>query len=561
MKERLLSWTERSLVALLLLCFALPLLTAGGLLYPRAGESPWTLWLRNATLGGVQIAPARVPFSRRSLFTARFQKALARNYNFHFAGRELLIRLANELSLRLFRVSSEAVLVGPQGALVETDYAEEYCFARGRREDFVSLVGDLRRLQDLCDARGVAFVFLITPSKASVCPEDLPPTWLRRRRPEPRDYDRLRVLLQEKGVRYVDGHQLTLDAKAAAPVPVFPLGGLHWGQPAALVTANALLESLASRGLPVRPIRNFRVKVTWHPTGQDRDLASLLNAAIPLRYPVGEVTVEPLPAGAGSRPNLVVIGGSFLWNLLTEIDSSRQFGETEFYFYYKNSKNCVVDAEWHTVEAPVAPVNFTTDVFAADALVLEANEQILDDGAQHLRSFLRDALASPPDPHAAGVPFHSLSRMAYRWGDKLPFVLSRPDAVRETALTGFLPLTDVGADSVGPLAKVRLATPPPPAGDAILEIESGAYLADGKLPEQRVRVLVNGRDLGEWVWRTGNSDQRREVRVPAACLGGGKIDIEFLVAHPCAPADYGISPDRHPYGLLLTSLCLRPVGN
>ncbi len=548
---------EKGLVLLLAASFALPL--AAGLLLrlpPVAARVPG--WVRNRTLSGAPVPPEPVAPGRSTLFSASYQAAVADSFNAHFVGREMLIRGIDEFYLRAFHATPIGVLVGPNRSLVEPIYADDYCLLRGDGETLRPLVEDLRRMQDFCDARGTAFALVITPSKAAVYPENLPANWLRRFRPEPRYYDEFVTLLREKGVRAVDGHRIAVEMKRATAVPVFPLGGIHWGDPAALATANAVLEQLAGCGLQVKPMRDSQTEVSADPKGQDRDLVSLINIVFPWHYPVARVTPLPVSPPPSYRPNVVCIGGSFAWKLLSMLDASGQFSELDQYFYYGRSKSCQVDGEKHEIAKPAPPIHFDTDVFAADALVLEVNEQTLHTPAAHLTSFLHDALAVLPDPHAPRAPFHYESRMDYHWGDTLSFVANQhPVSIGSTR--GFTTPGADGSRTVGPVASLHFVAPPP-AQDMVLEVEAGAFLVDRRLPAQRISVSANGHAVGEWVW-TDPQPSRRELVIPKEFLGGGQISLEFRVARPGSPAEFGLGRDTRKYGMIVSSIRLRAAGS
>jgi alginate O-acetyltransferase complex protein AlgJ len=554
------SCLERTLVLLLALSFFLPLPLGWVLQIPKT-QVPATAWLRNISLSGVQIAPAVVAPSRATILSARYQDAVARNYNYHFAGRELLIRLVDELYLRAFHRTFVDVVVGPNYALTGTGYAREYCLLRGKPDGLVELAKQLRRLQDFCDMRGIAFALLLTPSKSAISPETLPAAWLRRFRPEPRAYDQLLPLLRANGIRYVDGHRITAELKPHAPVPVFPLGGIHWGQPAALATANALLAVLASKGLNAQPIRDDRGTISNQPIGQDYDVANLINTVLPMHYPVETIAVQPQlpPRQNVYPPNIVFVGGSFVWNLLELLGESRQFSELEFYFYYRRSQVCQVDDKVYTIGSPAPPLNLETDIFAADALVLEANEETLDAAADHLGAFLHAALAALPDPHEPRSPFHDEAAIEYHWGETLSFAANQQQPpLNPAALSGFTPPGVGGAYTVGPLAALRMRVPTPTA-DMVLDVDAGAFLVDTRLPEQRVSVSANNHPIGEWVWRA-NTPPRHQLIIPKACLSNGRVRLDFHVIRPGSPAEFGLSEDTSKYGFFISTLRLHGVG-
>ncbi len=546
---------ERLLVLLLAASFTLPVLLGSALWFTR-DKSSFTLWLRNGSLSGQQIRPQEVPLSRAAVLSGRYQSTLAENYNVRFTGRELMIRCINEVYLRLLRTSSASVLVGPHFSLLETAYAEEYCLARHDADAFRTLADDLRRLQDFCDARGTAFALVITPSKAAIYPESLPACWRERYQPGARDYDLLLPLLRARDIRFVDGHRLAAEMKPAARVPLFPLGGVHWGATTGLAATDALLELLAGQGLNVQPIRYADTRLSWQPAGEDADMASLLNTVETLRYPVSVVTVAPQEPTGGERPTAVFIGGSFLWKILYPLAASRQFSEMEYYFYYKEDKFSAVRGEVHLVAAPAPELDFPRDVFAADALVLELNEQTIY-GQRHLTAFLQDALAVLPDPHAPRVPFHYESHIEYQWGDTLSFRQGFGHVINSAATANFS-LPGKGSFTEGPLASIELYAPTPEK-DMVLEAKCSGFTVKGRLPRQAVGISVNGHPVGEWSWTT-LKPARREMVIPKEFLAGGKVKLEFRVDHPASPAEFGVGPDTRKLGMFIESLQLHAVG-
>ena len=546
---------EKALTLTLSASFVLPMLL-GLLLKATHTRSTATLWLRNRSLNGMQEHPEPVPFSSSTLLSGRYQSAFANDYDTRYAGRELMIRLLNEVYLRALHASTNGILVGPNLSLAEPAYAEEYCFSRDGPDTFRTLVDDLRRLQDFCDAQGTAFTLVITPSKAAISPEGLPKSWLRRYQPGPRNYDLLIRLLQEKKIHYVDGHRIAADLKAAGGMPVFPLGSIHWGDPVALATTNTLLGFLQENGLKVQPIRDAEVHISWRPVGQDGDLAQLVNTAALLRYPVSVATVPPSKATAEARPNAVFVGGSFLFKMMSFLAASEQFSELDAYGYYKLDKSVGVGGTMRQIASPAPKPDFTHDIFAADAIVLELNEQTIHT-QKHLTAFLHDALADLPDPRAAKAGFHFEGVIKYRWGDTLSFVEGDGKLINVEATKNFSAPTQ-GSFTEGPMASIEMEVQPTDR-DVVLEASCGALTVQDRLPSQTADILANGVLVGTWTWTSQTPVWSRLV-IPKELLGASVVKLEFRVAHPLSPAELGIGADQRQLGVLIRSLRMRLVG-
>ena len=362
---------------------------------------------RMGHLNGTQLQETYVPFSWPALLHAKYQESVARFFDTEFFARPNLINVVNELYFRIFKVSpmkSAMLFVGEENTLYESIYLNEYCLARRPASDLEPLARNIRELQEVCAGRGMGFTVLITPNKAAIYPETIPAGWARRYDPRPRAYEVFLSLLKERGVRVVDGHAIMAAAKDKAPAPLFPKGGIHWGDYGAWLTANALNAELQSQGKALQPVEYSRMNISHNPEGDDADLLALMNLLIPWRYPVAHLTVKP-SAPHGLRPNMVMVGGSFMWKLNALLSVSHQFSEIDCFYYYKLAKKSFADDLFRTNAEPVQSVDFDREIFAADNLVLEINEAVIPSIPNHLIEFTGDVLKHLPDANKPRQPF------------------------------------------------------------------------------------------------------------------------------------------------------------
>jgi alginate O-acetyltransferase complex protein AlgJ len=404
---------ERTLAGALFLAFVMPLTLTVVRKLPRTSKpSRWLdrHWIGKPHLSGVIDRKPNVPLTWRSLANGEFQKRKAIQFSEMFAGRELFIRFTGELWYRLFHDTADVshnIVFGQHDILFGKHYLLEYFLFRGDKSAFEPWVKDLRRLQDFCRSIGMGFVIVISPSKATIYPEDAPAAWLSRYVHLPRAYDHLKALFRENGIVFVDGVDLTKREKLKGPpVPLFPKGGVHWNARAAFITANAIHARFAEQNKPIRPIELDHSDIAYEPAGDEFDLLEILNLARPWRYPVERFTIKrrtPPPGGL----TMAAIGGSFTYPLARDFSMCGQYSDINFYFYYKMYKTREIDGHSNIVRKPSDSVDFRREIFAADCLLLELNETT---GAaapeQFLSVFLKDALAHLPDPAAPRPPFH-----------------------------------------------------------------------------------------------------------------------------------------------------------
>ena len=386
---------ERLLTALVVVVFFVPLALHAFFLF-WTSPIPRTAWLRNETLVGLRSGQTAASFSWKRVRSGDYQKDLAEQFNGGFHGRELLIRATCEMWYRMFRRPGPGdlkVTLGRDDFIYQDSYLKEYCRQRPSKAQLEPFVRDLRRLQDACDRAGIAFVFLLTPSKAAILPDHIPSAWMKLSDPRPRAYDHLVPLIKESGVRFVDGHALTVQSMAAAPAPVFPKGGIHLGSHGVWVITNAVIAALQAQGKPARLIEHERLWVSMTPEGTDADLMELMNLIVPWRYPVTRMEMKPPREESSPGLNCTIIGGSFAEQVWSQMGGSGQFSRIDNFFYYTEGKFSRLGRDHRTVRTDVGDVDFDREIFSADCMVLESNEQALDmTGPDHLKKFLADAL-------------------------------------------------------------------------------------------------------------------------------------------------------------------------
>ena len=222
-------------------------------------------------------------------------------------------------------MSSEVIISGKHENLFALDYLADY----GRYlkpmpgEDAEALVVMMKYLSERLKQLGSCFVFLITPSKTTLYPEDIPDRYLtnlKHGERRPTDYEILVSLLQKYGVPYVDGRQITLEHKGTLPERAFPKTGIHWTRAVAFFTAEALLKTIERESGRKMPQLSESVEsIDQVPDFADDDLFELMN----LIEKPHERYLHPrfqIPEGWPRKSGiLTIVGGSFMsrfWMLL-----------------------------------------------------------------------------------------------------------------------------------------------------------------------------------------------------------------------------------------------------
>jgi hypothetical protein len=141
--------------------------------------------------------------------------------------------------------------------------------------------------------------------------------------------------------------------------------------------------------------------VSQKPEGDENDLVYVMNLRRRWTYPCERLSIKPGPKPESEQLTMAAIGGSFTWELIRQLSASRQFSEIDFFFYYKLYEACAVNGNIFEVRTPGTPIDFKSEIFAANCLLLEINEGGALSSDHHLAAFVADALAHLPNTSTA----------------------------------------------------------------------------------------------------------------------------------------------------------------
>jgi len=323
-----------------------------------------------------------------------FQTAADQWWKERFGLRFFFVKLDNQIDFWLWdRIwEGSSVVFGKDGWLYERAYIQGYCRLREPSDPELvrSDLTGVRALQDAFDARGIPFVLLVTPSKAAVYPEYIPAEYCTPHEGAGYDYEVYHDLLDELGIRWVDGYVLTQAAKPLWPdVTLFAKGGIHWNNLGAYYSAVALLEAirpLTDRTIP--PLVLGDVPVDHHPNRYDRDLVdfqNLLFADTDFPAPHPHITMQR-PADRGVR--VALVGMSFLEQIAMIFAESGGFDRVDHYWYYHHDVRDALTGKRTPLERE--SIDWDSAFLDADAVILDMNMLWLQ--GEHVRRFVEDGL-------------------------------------------------------------------------------------------------------------------------------------------------------------------------
>jgi hypothetical protein len=496
--------------------------------------SPQFDWIANRTLFGVTITKQRPQIDVTNWLNGDLQKAVNSFISEHFSGRELLIRVYDQFLYRLFDksyMSNETIIDGKRGNL----FGDYYLAVFGhyiepmRSEEAEALVVMMKYLSNRLKELGSCFVFVITPNKASVYPEDIPDrylTKLNRGDREQLNYDMLVPLLKRYEIPYVDGRQITIEHKESIPVRAFAKTGVHWSRAVAFFSATALLKTIERESGREMPELSESVEsIDARPDDQDDDLFRLLNLIEKPKQRYLHPIFRTAENWTKRKGILTVVGSSFLGQIVSDLDAAELFESINYYFYFKAYKTRYPGRIVSAVDENAVP--WKEDFWNSAAVVLEANEA--DMQSEHLREFLMTALAAleqkmPQEPWTGD----HLRPVSWEFGaggngESLP---KKGFELPQHGLT-WISSHEAEIDSPSPQPNAELE----------LILEAVPFLGEGET-KRIVKVEANGIPAGT-LMLDKPSVQFYSLRLPAAANQKSTIRLRFSCSPAANPAEGG----------------------
>lgn len=210
-----------------------------------------------------------------------YGKEVEKYYDDHFGGRELLISCRLNISHLLFPDTAKGAIVGREGWLYSLGENMLDNFLGTSQLTLLELKSRQRELEERRDqlaARGIKYLFVITPNKESVYPEYLP-DWLRKCA-NPNQTDQfLEYMHLHSTVQILDLRPILL--KVSERTPVFYKTDTHWNLMGAFAGCEAIIEKLSDQcpELAQLSLTNFAIGRTNGTGGDIARYAGMLNLA------------------------------------------------------------------------------------------------------------------------------------------------------------------------------------------------------------------------------------------------------------------------------------------
>jgi len=334
-------------------CFAILLIITVPLMCTLINFVSRLIWnvniLQEDELSGVINIPPLPELSLETLKSRQFQSDFEEYFEYNLTSRKVLTRVYNQLLYSVFNsTDNREILVGREDYLFEKTYSTAFLTELTSQEmaDLKENINKLAKLTRLLKERGITLVVRMSPSKAELYPEYLPPAYNRYvKMKQNGEYDNnwyqvFKDIILSTNIPYYDGHDLMQKLKNEGEI-VFTKGGTHWSlSPMAeyINGLNSYMEGLLNKKLGRMVVVNKQVIKGKMGISDDSDIWRLCWNVIWAKpdYLSPNITFSTLPGEVPLR--IFTVGQSFTTIMLNSIYSAKYPVWDETYFSWYNSR-------------------------------------------------------------------------------------------------------------------------------------------------------------------------------------------------------------------------------
>ncbi len=294
-------------------------------------------------LFGSIVPTAKDSLTLEAWFDGTYQENRNKYINEQFGFRNTAVRLHNQIAFSLFRkAKANGVIIGKEDYLYEIKYINAF---RGAEEinqsELDSNLFMLKAIQSKLKERGVEFVVVMNPGKASFYSEYIPDEF-----PIVSDrsyYSEYQKGLKEQGIQHIDFGNWFREMKGKTSAPLFPKTGIHWSQYGATLAADSLVNycmKLFGKTMNEFGWNKKELPLSTNMESVDDDIGLGMNLyspieVLPMAYPRVSVKYNVDSANKVIQPKVAVISDSYFFNLMQLPWAPDIFSELNFYFYNK----------------------------------------------------------------------------------------------------------------------------------------------------------------------------------------------------------------------------------
>lgn len=334
------------------------------------------------SLQGYFVEDKKPILTKKTWMTGQYQDSLNKYIESTIGFRPFFIRLNNQIDFSLFNKSNTVnVVIGKDNVLFQDFYITSYW-----GEDFIGdslikqKVTKLAFIQEKLKEKGKHLIFLLAPSKASICEDKIPSRYFKK----PKTTTNYEVCVREmtkQNINLLDMRSYFLKLKGKTPYPLYPRCGTHWSGYSVTLVADTLFRYIEKiSGFDLVDFHSEKGEITsTNLRFTDNDIGEGINLLwnIP-NYPMYYPKIVFKPDSAKKKPALLSIGDSYnqsFWGFYPYF--SELFNNKTQYWYYCNVVAWPPELEHQYIS--VENLDMRSELKKYDIILIVSTEQNLKD--------------------------------------------------------------------------------------------------------------------------------------------------------------------------------------
>ncbi len=276
-------------------------------------------------------------FSWESWFNGTYQNGFNQFTEDHIGLRSYFVRLNNQYNYTIFRkFYARDIILGQDRILYAKPYLDEFYGVNFRGKDAIEILScKIKFIQDSLLTKGIVFVPIFAPGKASFYSNHYPKWYYEKHEKSLNNYDYFIKMFDSLHITNIDFTSLFLKWKDTSSHILIPKYGIHWSSYGAALVVDSMQNFFSKQ------LDTSLVDVSWDkveksliPREDDNDIVDGLNLIFPfklddsLSYP----NIQYYSQGK-FKPDVLTIADSYYWQIFGTGISKRLYNRNDFWFY------------------------------------------------------------------------------------------------------------------------------------------------------------------------------------------------------------------------------------
>jgi hypothetical protein len=286
--------------------------------------------------GAVEKAE-RDSLTLQSWFDADFQKKQEAYLNSTFGFSNTLVRLKNQINYSLFNKTSShgtKLIIGNDGGFIEEEAINSF-IGKDRIPDSI-WINKLKLIEDVqkgLSERNVKILFCLMPTKAYFDSLNIPSRYVKTGFKNT-NYSFLKNKVKDFNINFIDLGQVCDLKIDKSKYSVFPKYGGHWSSYTMYIVMDTIMNKMEKMiGFDEYGFKLLNIEKGYFPICRENDLSAHANL---LFEPKEDYYLRPVVAPTGAKTWSILIGDSYLANIVQEEKYDGVFNQIRFWYYFNS---------------------------------------------------------------------------------------------------------------------------------------------------------------------------------------------------------------------------------